>query len=169
VRLFNDYQWSAARGLDCTLNLTGEIDPSVIPITLLTGDRVSFSGTLPAELSNDILYYVINPTAHWFYVSVSMNGTPIIFTSTGSGVMYHTYDIPISTIVPIINDKRRFRTWRIKDTRDMRGYVQNALKPRLRDTYLRLLFKFMHEDNKKLIMHDLNTFYTITRESYSKF
>lgn len=170
VRIYDDYQWSASRGTGCVILAPDEIGTTDgSEHGLVNGDRVMISGSvLPGTIDNSTMYYVIEPTLHRFKISESMNGTPLIFAFDTTG-MFHYIDVPLSISGTLTNDKRRMRTWRIKDLRDMKGYVDGSLKPRIRDTYARLLFKYMHADNKKIIMHDLNTFYTITRESYSKF
>ena len=53
------------------------------------GVRAITTGTLPSPLALATTYYVVNPTATTFQLSLTPYGTPIDLTSTGSG--YHTF------------------------------------------------------------------------------
>jgi len=53
------------------------------------GVRVITTGTLPSPLALATTYYVVNPTATTFQLSLTPYGTPIDLTSPGSG--YHTF------------------------------------------------------------------------------
>lgn len=56
--------------------------------SLLSGQNITFhdnSGTLPAELREDIIYYVINPNANDFQVAYTSGGSAIAFTDNGTG------------------------------------------------------------------------------------
>jgi len=169
IRIYDDYQWSASTRIGCLFvtgsNVIGRADG--IGHGFTTGDEIMFSGlALPPLLDNETKYYVIVVNVNQFQVSETRYGDAIALNNTTG--YYHTIDIPISETVDIVNDKRRFRTWRIKDPRDMKNYVYGIFKPRVRDSYIRLGLKYLNNANKKMIMHDLNAFYTITRESYSK-
>ena len=168
VRIFNDYQYSTSTGRLCLFrtgaNRVGTDDG--LSHNLLVGDRVTFSGSsLPATVDIDKLYYVININIADYQISETRNGVAIVFAADTNGLM-HYYDIPL---INRSNIRRRIRTWRMKDFRDMKGFVNGNLKPRIRDTHVRVLLKYQHGDNNKLVMHDLNTFFTVTRESSSKF
>ena len=169
VKIFNDYQWSASYGIRCAffsgINVISRTDG--LGHGLTTGDEIMLSGnTLPTLVDNRTKYYAIVINANQFQISETRFGTEIALENTTG--MYHTLDIPLSEIVSVVNDKRRFRAWRMKDQRDWKNYIEGVFRPRIRDSYVRLGFKYLNNANKKMIMHDLNTFYTITRESYSK-
>lgn len=171
IRCWNDYQYSASAGYRCLFtsinNYIRRSPPD--PHELETGDLVSFSGSsLPANIEIDRYYYVYRVDDTNFMITEERNSiTPIILTDTidGANNYIHVLDVPLSTVIEPVNDKRRFRTWRIKDLRDYRGYIANNLKPRLRDSYLRVMFKYMHGDNKRILMHDLITYFTAPRET----
>ena len=167
VRLQNDYQYSASKGDICTFGtITNLVGTGGIGHGLTTGDLVMFSGaSLPPEITNTSMYYVINPSSAQFQITDIMDGVPIIFSTNATG-LYHKIDIPLITIGSLVNDKRRMRTWRIKDPRNMKGYESGIFRPRMRDSYLRMLLKYNHGDNKRIIMHDLYTYYTFTKEVY---
>ena len=55
--------------------------------TLSDGDNISFkntTGTLPAELRTDIIYYVVNKLTNSFQVAYTSGGTAIAFTDDGT-------------------------------------------------------------------------------------
>ena len=54
------------------------------------GVNVVTTGTLPAPLIVATNYYVVNPTANTFQLSLTPYGTPITLTTTGAG--YHTFN-----------------------------------------------------------------------------
>lgn len=61
---------------------------------LLAGTRVTLSnvgGALPAGLSLGVAYYVVNPTADDFQVSLVPNGDPVDITGAGTGT--HSYTV----------------------------------------------------------------------------
>lgn len=61
---------------------------------LSNGDNITFNenaGTLPAELRNDVVYFVVNTTANNFQLSYTEGGTAISFTDDGSGT--NTYRV----------------------------------------------------------------------------
>ncbi len=67
------------------------------------GDKVKLTtdGTLPAELSASVVYYVVGRTASLFQVALTSGGAAVTFTDNGSGT--HTY-IPAfggSSLAPI--------------------------------------------------------------------
>jgi hypothetical protein len=119
------------------------------------------SGTIPTGFDSTIIYYVIEITTFTFRLSTSKGGTAEVLTNTGT-CYYNLLDAPliINTFSTTGNIMRRMRTWRIKDLRD-----RNSTKPRIRDTYVRLLFKYQHGSNKRIIMHDLYIYYSLSRES----
>jgi len=117
------------------------------------------SGTIPTGLSTTVKYYLIAVTSTSWKLSLTKGGAAVAFTGTSS-CDYNTLEIPLTVGG---NIKRRMRSWRIKDLRD-RGIG----KPRMRDSYLRLMFKYLHGSNKRIVMHDLYTYYTVTRESMNQ-
>jgi hypothetical protein len=160
LRTYNDYQFSVGQPTACTYSdATEKIGDAGHGLTLNT--QMIFSGTLPAEITAGTIYYAVNIETDNFRIAATKGGAPLTFSSSGASAYYHLLDAPLTVGT---NVKRRIRTWRIKDLRD-----HDATKPRMRDTYLRLLFKYLHGSNKKIIMHDLNTFFMVTRESKSKF
>jgi len=52
-----------------------------------SGKRVTLQGTLPAGLFADVMYYVVQPTANTFRLSLTENGTALTFPSGGSGTV----------------------------------------------------------------------------------
>ena len=165
VRVSNDYQFSATSGYSCLFQIgTGFISRNPgDPHELDFGDEVMFSGAgVPVELDKLHIYYVIWVSDTNFQVSY-LNNTdiPITFAAGGIG-SYHRLEIPIADDDGL---KRRIRMWRLKDYRDMHGYVSGVFKPRMRDTYQRMKFKYMHGNNKRILMHDFYTHYTIPRET----
>ena len=56
---------------------------------LVAGDRVALrtGGTLPNNLLNSVLYYVVNVEGPWFRVSLTEGGTRVDFTTAGTGTM----------------------------------------------------------------------------------
>lgn len=56
---------------------------------LASGDRVALrtAGTLPNNLLNSVLYYVVDVQGSWFRVSLTEGGTRVDFTTSGSGTM----------------------------------------------------------------------------------
>ena len=159
LRERNDYQFSVGPATACTYSsATHKITKNAHGLAL--NEEMIFSGTLPVELTAGTIYYLVNPEVNAFRVATTKGGTPLTFSSNGSAY-YHLLDAPLTVDT---NVKRRMRTWRIKDLRD-----HDETKPRMRDTYIRLLFRYLHGSNKKIIVHDLNTYYLVTRESKSKF
>lgn len=161
----NDYQYSVSDGIACIMVNAGDTI-STLAHGLEMGDRVMFSGSsIPAEIDTEVLYYALIIDANTFQISTTYEGAAVVFNSNGVGY-YHTLEIPLTVDD---NVKRRMRTWRIKDLRD-RGILANTpnLKPRMRDSYIRILLKYLHGSNKKIVMHDLYTYYTVTRESLYK-
>jgi hypothetical protein len=93
---------------------------------------------------------------------LTLDGVVTNNTPNKTSPQYHILDVPLtlSTLATEGTIRRRMRVWHIKDLRDWR-----TDKPRMRDTYIRLLFKYQHADGKHIIMHDLYTYYSVTRES----
>jgi hypothetical protein len=58
----------------------------------LAGKRfvISSTGTMPAGILTSVLYYPVNVTDDAFQVSLSENGSPVTFTSDGTGVITAT-------------------------------------------------------------------------------
>ena len=153
---YNDYQYSV--GLPISATFVDATETFTSPThNLLLNDQLVLSGTIPTGLALYTKYYVVNVTANTFRLALTKGGTPLTFTSSGT-CNYHLLNAPIS--VTLENVKRRMRTWRIKDLRD-----RSVHKPRMRDSYIRMLFRFKHGDNKHITMHDLYTYYVVTRES----
>lgn len=61
---------------------------------LVANQRIIFGGTLPAELSQQTVYYVIPVAAGTFQVALSPGGSAVAFTTDGSGVTISTIDPP---------------------------------------------------------------------------
>jgi hypothetical protein len=57
---------------------------------LFNGDLVKLAGTLPAELSTALWYYVVNRATNTFKLAATRGGTAIDFTGAGSGVTVTT-------------------------------------------------------------------------------
>ncbi len=161
----NDYQYSISSAVACTFTNIGDIITDA-GHGLILGDRVMFSGSaVPATLNTTTLYWVLPIDADTFNVATTYEGAVVAINGDASGY-YHTYDIPL---VVDTNVKRRMRTWRIKDLRDVGTLLDDPnYKPRMRDTYIRILLKYLHGDNKRIVMHDLYTYYNVTRESLNK-
>ena len=53
--------------------------------------KVASGGTLPAGLSASAYYFVINPTANTFQLSVEKDGSPVSITNAGTGS--HTFTV----------------------------------------------------------------------------
>ena len=172
IRVFNDYQYSASQDYNCIFVASAPEGNNIIrrnppnPHELVTGDLVSFSGnTIPHSIDIEKYYYVRKVDDTNFQIMESLDDIIVPLTNT-SGYL-HKIDIPLSTVIEPINAKRRFRIWRIKDLRDYRGYITGQLKPRIRDTHVRLAFKYDHNNHKghRLIMHDLMTYYSLPAET----
>ena len=159
IKLSNDYQYSRSSGVTCTYVEATQTFNTVAAHGLTNNQEMMLSGTIPTGLSTIVKYYLIAVTANSWKLSLTKGGTAVAFTGT-STCNYNILDIPLTVGV---NVKRRMRSWRIKDLRD-RGIG----KPRMRDTYLRLMFKYLHGSNKRIVMHDLYTYYTVTRESMNQ-
>lgn len=165
LRTYNDYQYSRSKTISCSFTAaTDTIDK--VAHGLVNNAEVMLSGTIPTitgMTSDEILetiFTVTNVTANTFQLSTDRGLTEAVLTSSGS-CNYHLLDAPLS--LALNNVKRRMRTWRIKDLRDR---ADN--KPRMRDSYIRILFKYLHSGNKRIVMHDLYTYYTVTRESMNQ-
>jgi hypothetical protein len=52
-----------------------------------SGKRVTLQGSLPTGLFADVMYYVVQPTANTFRLSLTENGTALTFPSGGSGTV----------------------------------------------------------------------------------
>jgi hypothetical protein len=50
-----------------------------------SGKRVTLQGSLPTGLFANVMYYVVQPTANTFRLSLTENGTALTFPSGGSG------------------------------------------------------------------------------------
>lgn len=61
---------------------------------LVAGQRMVFGGTLPAELSQQVVYYVLVVTANTFQVALSPGGSAVAFSTDGAGVTISTIDPP---------------------------------------------------------------------------
>jgi len=70
---------------DCTLDNTTNTVNSVAH-GLQNKSVIQFTGTLPAELSTGLDYYVIARTDDTFQISLSEGGTPIAFSTVGATV-----------------------------------------------------------------------------------
>ena len=55
--------------------------------------------------------------------------------------------------------KRRFRTWRFKVPRSLQMKDGDKSDARMRSQYSFLEFIFKNNDNKRLILHDVSTFF----------
>lgn len=166
LNMSNDYQWSVGDPIACTMqNVLDTITDNLHGLS--NGDKIMFSGSsIPAELDIDTVYYVINVTVNTFNVALTSGGAAVVLNSNGSGY-YHRLDAVISPDTDKVT--RRMRTWRIKDLRD-RGDLGNAmqLKPRMRDAYIKLHFKYMHDDDSRIVMHDIYSYFVPTKESRYK-
>lgn len=63
---------------------------------LSANDRLqlfTYTGTLPAELDAATRYFVINPTATTFQLSLTSGGGAVNFTDDGTGVLYYRHGI----------------------------------------------------------------------------
>lgn len=68
---------------------------------LSNGDTISFydnDGTLPAELREDVIYYVVNKATDSFQVSYTSGGAAVVFTDDGSGTI--EYKVAILNGIP---------------------------------------------------------------------
>lgn len=78
----------------------------------IAGDRVIFydtAGTLPAELREDTVYFVVNVNANDFQVSYTSADTPVPFTDDGSGTNSYSVATLISSqpSLPIASNNPR--------------------------------------------------------------
>jgi len=161
LNISNDYQYSIGLPIDTTFTHATNKFTTIVSHGLKIDDELMLSGTIPTGFDSTIIYYVIEITTFTFRLSTSKGGTAEVLTNTGT-CYYNLLDAPliINTFSTTGNIMRRMRTWRIKDLRD-----RNSTKPRIRDTYVRLLFKYQHGSNKRIIMHDLYIYYSLSRES----
>lgn len=99
--------WIAANSATCTFDNVGDTIDDVAH-GLSNGDIVKFSttGTLPAELSINTVYYVVNKNDDDFQIALTAGGTAIDFTDDGTGThtweYWDTYDLtnmPICSVV----------------------------------------------------------------------
>lgn len=61
---------------------------------LVNGQRISLGGTLPAELSQQVVYYVIVASANTFQLSLTPYGSAVLFSTDGANVTVTTLDPP---------------------------------------------------------------------------
>lgn len=68
------------------------------------GDKVMLSstGTLPAEFSDNRIYYIVNSSATYFSLSLTSGGSAITFQSIGSGTMTITTELSVITCTDTI-------------------------------------------------------------------
>lgn len=70
-----------------------------------------------------------------------------------------------SNIISLIasNLIRKYRTWRLTVPRNstQASYVSSGLFSRMRDKYMKIKFKYMNNGNKRLIVHNILTFFRI--------
>ena len=98
AKQFNGSSWLAANSGTCTANASTEYITSA-GHGLSDGDLVKFSttNTLPAGLSVNTAYFVINKTTDTFQVSLTSGGTAVDITDTGTGThtfeFWDTYDL----------------------------------------------------------------------------
>jgi len=60
---------------------------------LLAGQKVKFSSvTTVTEITQDVEYFVVNPTSNTFQVSASQGGSPIAFASDGNATMVENFE-----------------------------------------------------------------------------
>ena len=141
LRMYNDYQFSVGKPITCSFDSgTSKINSSSHGLTLNT--EIVLSGTIPTGLSLYTVYYLVNVETHYFRLALTKGGTPITFSDSGS-CYYSILDAPfiLSTFAADGNIQRRFRTWHFKDFRD-----RSVDKPRMRDAYIRLLFKYNRKE-----------------------
>lgn len=62
-------------------------------------DRVVFdaevAGSLPNGISNSVVYWIINPSAHQFRISTTQGGVAVNYTTVGSGFVTQVQPIPV--------------------------------------------------------------------------
>jgi hypothetical protein len=68
-------------------NATNTINCTAHPFS---GKRITLQGSLPTGLFTDVMYYVIQPTADSFKLSLTENGSVVAFTTNGSGTLTAT-------------------------------------------------------------------------------
>ena len=72
---------------------------------LILNDRIflhTYAGALPAELDATTEYYVVNPLAASFQLSLTPSGSVIDFTDDGSGVLYYRHSTGTSILGHLI-------------------------------------------------------------------
>ncbi len=159
LRTYNDYQYSVGLHIACTYSSTTSKFTDVSHGLILNTEITLSGATIPTGLSLSTKYYVVSVETDAFKLSDTKGGTPLTLTNSSSCY----YNLCDATLTVGTNVKRRMRSWRIKDLRD-----RSINKPRMRDSYIRMLFKYLHGANKRIVMHDLYTYYTVTRESLNQ-
>jgi hypothetical protein len=125
-------------------------------------------GIIVTSSGPDIIFTASVPGLDFYYPTSILNltddlsGALVLTQANITSPVYHILDVPLtlSSLASEGTIRRRMRVWHMKDLRDWR-----TDKPRMRDTYVRLLFKYQHADGKHILMHDLYTYYSITKES----
>ena len=72
---------------------------------LVLNDRVflhTYAGALPAELDDATEYYIVNPLAASFQLSLTPGGAVIDFTDNGSGTLYYRHNTGTSILGHLI-------------------------------------------------------------------
>ncbi len=86
------YCGTQATGVACTFDFTaGTVEDMIVSAGhgLSNGDKIQFSGTLPAELSPLTVYYVVNKDTDYFQVSLTLGGAAVEFTDDGGAGFIH--------------------------------------------------------------------------------
>jgi len=86
----------------CTFtNSTNRVDD--VAHGRVAGDIIRFdasAGTLPAELFDNVRYFLVNPTANDFQVSLTLGGAAVTFTDNGAPtITYNAFEIWYGNIV----------------------------------------------------------------------
>lgn len=92
-----------------TLNFTTDTLTTTFNHGLVLNDRVFLkaytagaSGTLPPELNETTEYYVVNPTATTFQLSLTAGGAAVNFSTNGTGTIHYRHDKGVSNNLQFI-------------------------------------------------------------------
>ena len=128
------------------------------------GNRGEFYGTIyPSKLT-----LVINPTGNYNKVFNNQEFLSQVEDTTGDNVTLETIDktrfyneyqnTGDITLIPQNNLRRRLRTWRMAIGRDLTTQSIGVL-PRMRNPYLLQDIEYQNNNNKRIILNDIYTYY----------
>jgi hypothetical protein len=90
-----------ANSYTATANFSADTFTPNLVMNVVNGQKVRFSttGTMPAGLTAGIDYFVVNAGSSTFQVSSTLGGTPVNFTTNGTGTLSYTPTFLVSSEV----------------------------------------------------------------------